>query len=381
MQNDRLGEYLMKLRNSRAALSFLVLLAFVTLSVPQIGYSQSTAVRTEQGADLSAQLAAIENQVEARRKELGIPGMSLAIVKDDKVVYLKGLGLKDFEKKVAVTPDTQFAIGSATKAFTALSVLMSQDQGKLSLDDSPKKYLPYFKMFDPDADKNILIRDLLSHSSGLNRTDLAMITGRLNRSELIQVAAQAKPTAKLREKFQYQNIMFAAAGEIVVGPALERSRGLARNNGISFRSYSGKLHTFVVADVLPQASELVSADLVLMNEESFRAFFDYPAGHYTDIALTVANPLEVRNVALKLAAALPDARPILRDEVLRTYASIFDWREGIVLALLSAAILAFGILAWDKASGLSAEERREIGILKAIGWETDRKSTRLNSSH
>jgi hypothetical protein len=161
-----------------------------------------------------------------------------------------------------------------------------------------------------------------------------------------------------------------AAGEIVVGPALERSRGLAKNNGISFRSYSGKLHSFVVADVLPQASELVSADLVLMSEESFRAFFDYPAGHYTDIALSVANPLEVRNVALKLAAALPDARPILRDEVLRTYASIFDWREGIVLALLSAAILAFGILAWDKASGLSAEEKREIGILKAIGWET-----------
>ncbi|MDP2821619.1 MAG: hypothetical protein Q8O52_02915, partial [Sulfuritalea sp.] len=60
-----------------------------------------------------------------------------------------------------------------------------------------------------------------------------------------------------------------AAGEIVVGPALERSRGLARNNGISFRSYSGKLHTFIVADVLPQASELVSADLVLMSEKNF----------------------------------------------------------------------------------------------------------------
>jgi ABC-type lipoprotein release transport system permease subunit len=161
-----------------------------------------------------------------------------------------------------------------------------------------------------------------------------------------------------------------AKGEIVVGPALERTRGLAQNNGISFRSYSGKLHTFIVGDVLPQATELVSADLVLMSEESFRAFFDYPADHYTDIALTVANPLEVKNIALKLAAALPDARPILRDEVLRTYAAIFDWREGIVLALFSAAILAFGILAWEKASGLSAEEKREIGILKAIGWET-----------
>ncbi|MDP2793973.1 MAG: FtsX-like permease family protein [Sulfurisoma sp.] len=175
---------------------------------------------------------------------------------------------------------------------------------------------------------------------------------------------------KANYTFMVPNDASIAKGEIVVGPALERSRGLAAGNGISFRSYSGKLHTFIVASVLPQASEIASADLVLMHEEDFRAFFDYPVGHYTDIALSVANPLEVRNVALKLAAALPDSRPILRDEVLRTYASIFDWREGIVLALLSAAILAFGILAWEKASGLSADEKREIGILKAIGWET-----------
>jgi len=159
-------------------------------------------------------------------------------------------------------------------------------------------------------------------------------------------------------------------GEIIVGPALERSRGLAAGNGISFRSYSGELHTFIVADVLPQTSELVSADLVLMHEEDFRAFFRFPDAHFTDIALSVANPQEVRNVALKLMNALPDSRPILREEVLRTYASIFDWREGIMLALLSAAILAFSIFAWEKAAGLSAEEKREIGILKAIGWET-----------
>nr|HQU83810.1 serine hydrolase [Pyrinomonadaceae bacterium] len=125
-----------------------------------------------------------------------------------------GLGYKDFEKQIPVTPDTQFAIGSATKAFTALSVLMSQDEGKLSLDDSPKKYLPYFKINNADTDAKITIRDLLSHSSGLNRTDLAMITGKLNREELIKVVGEAKPMAGLREKFFYQNIMFAAAGEI-----------------------------------------------------------------------------------------------------------------------------------------------------------------------
>jgi ABC-type lipoprotein release transport system permease subunit len=161
-----------------------------------------------------------------------------------------------------------------------------------------------------------------------------------------------------------------APGRIVVGPGLARFRGVQADNVLSFRSYSGKLFTFTVDAVLPAESELVSADLVLLNEADFRAFFDYPAGHFTDIALSVANPQEVRTVATKLAAALPDSRPILREEVLRTYQSIFDWREGIALALLSAAILAFAILAWDKASGLSAEEKREIGILKAIGWET-----------
>jgi ABC-type lipoprotein release transport system permease subunit len=161
-----------------------------------------------------------------------------------------------------------------------------------------------------------------------------------------------------------------APGSIAVGAAMARSRGLAAGNTISFRSYSGRLFSFQVASVLPPSSELVGADLVLIGEDDFRAFFDYPAGHHTDIALSVANEKEVRNVAAKLAAALPDARPILREEVLRTYASIFDWREGIVLALLSAALLAFAILAWDKAAGLSAEEKREIGILKAVGWET-----------
>ncbi|MFM9904433.1 MAG: serine hydrolase domain-containing protein [Pyrinomonadaceae bacterium] len=203
----------MKTSLSRSALSLLFLLSLITISLPQVGYAQ-TAAPPAAAADYAQQLRTIEEKVEARRKELGIPGMSLVIVKDDQIIYMKGLGYKDFEKKVAVTPDTQFAIGSATKAFTALSVLMSMDEGKLSLEDSPKKYLPYFKMYDPDTDKNITIRDLMCHSSGLNRTDFAMITGKLNRAELIQVAAQAKPTAKLREKWQYQNIMFTAAGEI-----------------------------------------------------------------------------------------------------------------------------------------------------------------------
>lgn len=160
------------------------------------------------------------------------------------------------------------------------------------------------------------------------------------------------------------------AGEIVIGAGIARSRGADVGDVISFRSYAGKLMSFTIARLLPASSELVSADLLLLSEADFRAFFGTPAGYYTDVALSVANPLEVRTVARKVAERLPDARPILREEILRTYETMFQWREGIVLALLTGAILAFAILAWEKASGLSAEERREIGILKAIGWES-----------
>jgi ABC-type lipoprotein release transport system permease subunit len=161
-----------------------------------------------------------------------------------------------------------------------------------------------------------------------------------------------------------------AEGTLAIGPALARARSLAVGDTLAFRSYAGELRPFTIAGILPQATELASADLVLVCEKDFRSFFAYPEGCYTDLALSVANPLEARTVASKLVRAHPEIRTILREDVLRTYASLFDWREGVVLALFSGALLAFAILAWDKASGLSAEERREIGILKAIGWET-----------
>jgi ABC-type lipoprotein release transport system permease subunit len=83
----------------------------------------------------------------------------------------------------------------------------------------------------------------------------------------------------------------------------------------------------------------------------------------------VRNPKELITIAAKISEMFPDARPIIRDEMARTYDSVFDWRGGLLIALFSMALFAFIILAWEKASGLSAEERREIGILKAIGWE------------
>jgi CubicO group peptidase (beta-lactamase class C family) len=201
-------------RSLNLALAAALTLSALQASAPR-SFAQVPAQSAQAPAGLEAKLAAIEKAVEEGRQKRGIPGLSLVIVKDDRVIYMKGLGYRDFERKAPVTPDTLFAIGSSTKAFTSMLVAMGADEGKISLEDSPKKFLPYFKLQDPESDAKITVRDLLSHSSGLNRTDLAWITGVLNREEVIRVAAQAKPTAKLREKWQYQNVMYSAAGECI----------------------------------------------------------------------------------------------------------------------------------------------------------------------
>ncbi len=160
------------------------------------------------------------------------------------------------------------------------------------------------------------------------------------------------------------------AGSLVIGEGVSRTRSAMPGDIMPLRGYDGQLSYFTIAGLLPSDSELVSSDLMLLSEADFRKLFNLPAGVYTDVVLDVRNSKEIPTVAAKVQRLLPDTRPITRSEVLRTYESIFDWRSGIVVVILSAVALAFIIFAWDKASGLSAEEKKEIGVLKAIGWET-----------
>ncbi|MCA1642386.1 MAG: serine hydrolase [Acidobacteria bacterium] len=180
--------------------------------------------------DAASRVAAVERAFDEARAAAGVPGASLVVVRGDQVIVLRASGVRDAGRGLPVTPDTLFAIGSCTKAFTALAAVMSQDDGKLSLDDSPKKFLPYFSLRDKEADAQVTLRDLLSHRTGLAGTDIAWYTGVLNREEVIRVAGRAKPSAKLREKFQYQNVMFSAAGE-----AVARAQGQTWENVISTR--------------------------------------------------------------------------------------------------------------------------------------------------
>lgn len=155
-----------------------------------------------------------------------------------------------------------------------------------------------------------------------------------------------------------------------IGSGVAKARNLAVGDLLPLTSYDKAQLLLEIGTIFPSGSDLIAADMIVITPGAFHQLFNFPDGQATDLAVTVRNPKELSTVAGKISARFPDSRPILKSEIQRTYQSIFDWRGGMTLILLASTLLSFIIFAWDKATGLSAEERKEIGILKSIGWET-----------
>jgi CubicO group peptidase (beta-lactamase class C family) len=161
-------------------------------------------------------LARLDAVLEEQRDKEHIPGFAFVAVQDDRIVVLRTAGQRDRERKLPVTADTLFPIGSCTKSFTAMAVALGQEAGLLKLDDSPRRFLPYFKMADAEAEAAVTLRDMLSHQTGLKAyADLAAEPGVLTREQYLRAALSARPVAKLRTRFQYSNAMYSAAGEVL----------------------------------------------------------------------------------------------------------------------------------------------------------------------
>jgi len=168
---------------------------------------------TEPGS-LEQRLDLLVEQLEQQRQSLHIPGMAIAVVKDDELVLAHGFGVTNIETETPVTPETIFAIGSSTKAFTATVVGMLVDEGKMDWDDPITKYLPYFELDIDSEDENAeaTIRDLLSHRTGFVRMGLLFASGKIPREEVLHDATAAEPFAGFREKFYYSNVIYMAGG-------------------------------------------------------------------------------------------------------------------------------------------------------------------------
>jgi ABC-type lipoprotein release transport system permease subunit len=159
-------------------------------------------------------------------------------------------------------------------------------------------------------------------------------------------------------------------GRAKIGSEVSRTRDTGARDEMVFQAADGKVLTVPVAERFESASALATADLIVLSETTFRRITGIPEGFATDLAVSVRNPAETATIAEKISRRLPDCRSVTRTQMQSTYETIFDWRSGYVLVIYSAAILAFLIFTLDKATGLSAEERGEIAVLKAVGWDT-----------
>lgn len=168
-------------------------------------------------SDLENKLKEIDAYAEKSRADWNVPGFAIAIVKDDKVVLAKGYGVRELGKQPTVDEKTLFAIASNSKAFTAAALAILVDEGKVKWDDPVTKYLPSFQMYDPYVTREMTIRDLLSHRSGLTTFggDLLWYETTYASDEILSRIRFLKPSSSFRSRYGYQNIMFLAAGMIV----------------------------------------------------------------------------------------------------------------------------------------------------------------------
>lgn len=186
-------------------------------------------------ASVGVDIQAIEKNIEKAMKTFEVPGVAVAVVKDDRVVISKGFGeiLQGSRQSKPVNADTLFGIASNTKAFTAAALSILVDEGKLSWNDKIIEHLPEFQLSDPYVSRQLTVRDMLSHRSGLGlgAGDLLIWpTTNITIDEIIKRVRHIQPDAGLRDQYAYNNIMFVLAGVVI-----ERVSGMSWHSFVSKR--------------------------------------------------------------------------------------------------------------------------------------------------
>ena len=159
-------------------------------------------------------------------------------------------------------------------------------------------------------------------------------------------------------------------GEVVISDTLRQHLQLGNRKNFSLFRPDLSQASFATVGLFAEQTDILTADLMVMQLADARDLFALADGVVTDLLVGVANPNEIDTVARKISEELPGSRVITRNQILKTYKVVFNWRSGLGTVCLLTALAAFAVLAWDKASGLSQEEMKEVGILKILGWQT-----------
>ncbi len=169
------------------------------------------------GAQRAPDFAAFDTYVAKAVRDWNGVGLGIAVVKDDSLVFAKGYGVLELGKPARVDEHTRFAIGSTTKAMTSAGLAMLADEGKLRWDDKVIDYIPELRLYDAYATRELTIRDLLTHRTGLPGTDLfwAVDENTLPFTEIIRRLRYIRPSTSFRSTWNYQNVMYAMGGTII----------------------------------------------------------------------------------------------------------------------------------------------------------------------
>jgi CubicO group peptidase (beta-lactamase class C family) len=161
--------------------------------------------------------ASLETRLARLSAEWNVPGMAVGILSGDTVLLARGYGVRTAGGRDSVNEQTLFAIASLTKAFTAAAIAHLVDRGRIGWDDPVQRHLPWFQMYDPWVSREMTVRDLLCHRSGLHTFggDLLWYGTTYSREEVVRRIRFLRPRHGFRASYGYQNIMFVAAGEVV----------------------------------------------------------------------------------------------------------------------------------------------------------------------
>ena len=165
--------------------------------------------------DYLGRLKNLDTYIQSEMQKWHVPGAAVAVIHGDTIIHQKGYGTRDIEKDDRVTPETLFAIGSCTKAFTTMALAQLVDDGKLDWDTPIRRYMPSFKLHDSVASDQMTARDLVSHRSGLPRHDMMWYGSSRSRWELFERLQYLVPSQPFRYVFQYQNLMYMVAGCLI----------------------------------------------------------------------------------------------------------------------------------------------------------------------
>lgn len=170
---------------------------------------------TAQGMDVTQKLAGFDAYMAKTLKDWNAPGVGVGIVVNDKLVFAKGYGYRDYEKKLPFTPGTMSPIASNTKLFTAIAAGLLVEEGKLTWDKPVRDSVPSIRFYNDQLTDSVTLRDMLSHRTGITRHDTIWYKSDFTRKELFQKLVYLEPQQPMRETFLYNNLMFAAVGYLI----------------------------------------------------------------------------------------------------------------------------------------------------------------------